>query len=110
MACYTCKNKTSIEVTGENKTNIFLRILYFLIGVMVVIFVTPILGLVGIYMLFNTMVLNKSTEIMPSLTILADLMSKIRRKDIDEEDDEEENLNPDDYELIGVEEIKTKYV
>lgn len=114
MACYTCKKGTSIEVSEKNDTNIFLRILYFLLGIVVITVITPVVFLIGVYMLFNTMILDKSTDIMPSFSIAAQLLNKFRAKDEDdeEEDDEiyDEDFNPDDYELIGVEEINKKNV
>lgn len=112
MACYTCKKGTSIEVNEQNDTNIFVRILYFLLGVVIIGLLTPVIVSIGVYMLFNTMVLDKSTNIMPSFTMAAQLLNKITNKkvDNDEEEDDYEELNPDDYELIGVEEINKKNV
>ena len=117
MSCYTCKKGTTVvdPTAGVSKTNIFVRIFYFLIGTAVVIILVPIVVLLGIYMLFNTMILDKGTELMPSITFLATMLTKAtKNKSEDDEDDfediDDEDFNPEDYELVNVEEIKPKNV
>lgn len=113
MSCHSCKskNKPSIVVTNKRKTNIVLRILYFILGIIVIFILLPIVGLVGIYMLYKSMILDEPTEILPSITFLGKLLTK---EDPTEDDDNEEldmdddNFNPEDYELLNVEEIKSK--
>jgi len=110
MSCYSCKNKnTSIEVSNENKSNFFLRLLYFIIGVLVLIIITPIIVLIGMYMLFNTIVLDKSTEIMPSISLISELISKLKKPSHEEDEEfDDEEFDEDNYELIGVEEVIKK--
>lgn len=105
MSCNSCKSKTIGINTNLNKSkiNILLRIVYFLVGVVAIILIVPIITVVGIYMLFNTIVLDKSTEIMPSLTYLGKLL---RKKNSDSDDEFIDDDNLDDYELLNVEEIK----
>lgn len=107
MACHSCKSSnTRPVIDGKDGTNIFTRLIYFIIGVCIILILAPIVVIVGIYMLFNTTILDKSTEILPSITFLGNMLTK--KKDIgdDESTDIEDEFNPEDYELVGVEEIK----
>lgn len=110
MSCQSCKQKTKAEFSSENiknKSNILSRIFYFILGVLVILFLTPIVFFIGVYMLFNTIVLDKATDILPSLSYIGKILNK-NNEDIDEDTDEDIDEDIDNYELIGVEEIKNK--
>ena len=106
-------NKSSQEL-GEEKANgvtfsnsLFMRLFLFLIGFIVVLLtLVPIIIPMLAIMLFNRIVLNKSTDVTKPLIKVGKVMSKRKQNREDNNDDDyenEEEINPEDYELEDVE-------
>lgn len=84
-----------------NKT---VRIITFLISLLTL----PIIVLVSIYMLFTTLVLDKQFDLVKGLTKIA---NKFKKKNKDKENDEEfDDVNLDEVELVGVDDLNKKEV
>lgn len=116
MGC-GCKNSQGVtnnasKEMAEQEINrvaftdsIFMRIFLFLLSfiILILVLVPIIIPLMGI-MLFNRIVLRKNTNLTNGLLKIGKfLRTSKKRKDDNDEDDE---INPDDYELADVEVIK----
>lgn len=92
-------------------SNIFLRVLFFLIsfGLVIILTIPLILPFIG-YMLFNSLVLKKSTNLTKPLFNIGKIIKKTSSKGFTENDDNDyedlEDINPDDYELMDVDVIE----
>jgi hypothetical protein len=98
MAC-ACKNENSGEtkgIGGKISNNIFFKLILFGLSMVVLPFVFPVI----IVMLFNTIVLGNNNINIPQL-----LKKIVDKKQVEEDYIEEEEINPDDYEIMGVEVI-----
>jgi ABC-type glycerol-3-phosphate transport system permease component len=94
MSC--CKEKLD-SPKNDGGGNILGGILFFIVGFVVITVLLPFIWLAGIYFLFNSAILNKSSTILPSMTFFYNLLNKNKEVDEDEEVDE---YNVDDYELM----------
>lgn len=101
----SCCKSANTEFTSENKTsgNYIGRIIYFVSGVIGFTILLPFLWVGVIYLIFNSTILNKPSNILPSMSFISNLLT---RKDKLDEEDEEEEFDEDDYELLNYEEIR----
>lgn len=99
MGCNSCKNKNNvIKTDGDDKIKVY-GVPIFILCVFALILVLPVIFIGGVILLFNTMVLNKSTNIAPSLTFM---FNYFKNGDVDEPI---EIINDDsEYELLNVNE------
>jgi hypothetical protein len=111
MACKSCKEKNNgvtakdlLPETNNDKKTIVTRVfeyivkffLFLILFVALVPFIIPILAV----LLYNTVVMSKSVDLMPLLKFLTQKMFKRVFEEEEEYDDEEdEELGPDEYEL-----------
>jgi hypothetical protein len=122
MSC-GCKAKKGDELSVNNenkpKVKIIVNVIHYsmkLIGFLVALSLLPILMLVIAYYMFNLIVMTKEIDIKPLFVSASKFMKKVAKDnnsddedDDDEEDDTEwENINPDEFELIGVDDITNK--
>lgn len=105
MACNTCKqsNPTFVVTSDEKVSNLknikhyfFKFLVFLLVSAILIPFIIPIL----LYTLFITIVLSKGVDIMP---LLLHLGKKIFPDE--KEEDEEEEINDDEYELENVHDV-----
>ena len=103
MACNGCKQKNQgnaqnpgagLPITEKVKSNIILRFILFLLSLIILPILIPII----IIVLFNHIVLNKG--------ISMDWIKAIIKKKKPKIEEDNEPINPDDYELLDV--IETK--
>lgn len=96
MSCNTCKSKKEKNLNPETETvgnNYLGKVIVFLLsGVILTPFIIPIFLVV----LFKVIVLGHGVDITPLLKYLG---RKIFKKDEEESETENEELNEDDYEL-----------
>jgi len=88
----------------------FVRIIIYLFAVTIVgLSMVPIIIPLILIMLYNRIVRQKNTDVMPSLLKLGKIL-RTSKKRIDDDDDEsninDENINSDDYKLMDVDIIK----
>jgi len=104
---------------NQPKKNIIAEIIHYsvkLIGFGIGLLLLPILVLVIIHYMFKLIVLTKDIDIKPLFVSLAKFMKKVGEdneiKDEDDDDDDDdvewENIDPNDFEMVGVDEIKKK--
>lgn len=110
MGC-NCKGNKNLSPSGEPikislKQNVFAYFFKFLAFILFIISL-PIVNIVILYYVFKTLVLNKDFDIKPLLMFL---INKANNNENDEEDDLDDlsELNPEDFELVGVDNITTK--
>lgn len=92
MSC--CKNKLDSPV-NNGEQNVLGGIGFFIVGFIVITIAIPFIWLAGLYFLFNSAILNKSTNILPSMGVIYKLLTKKT-----EYSEEEEEYNVDEYELM----------
>ena len=104
----SCCKSTNTEFTSENKTggNYIGRIIYFVSGVIGFTILLPFLWIGLVYLIFNSTILNKPSNILPSMSFVSNLLTRKDKLDSDEDDGEEEEFDEDDYELLNYEEIR----
>jgi hypothetical protein len=120
MSC-GCKAKKgedlSINDKNKPKVNIMVNIIYYsikVIGFLVAMILLPILMLVIAYYMFNLIVMTKGIDIKPLFSSVAKFMKKVGEdnKDDDDDDDDDdtewEEIDPDELELIGVDDLTNK--
>lgn len=102
----SCCKSTNTEFTSENKTsgNYIGRIIYFVSGVVGFTILLPFLWIGLVYLIFNSTILNRPSNILPSMAFISNLLTRKDKIDSDEEEDEE--LDEGDYELLNYEEIR----
>jgi hypothetical protein len=126
MSC-GCKAKknsgTLFNVSSSNddntpKKSIGANIIHYsvkLLGFGIALALLPVLMLVIIYYMFDIIVLTKDIDIKPIFISASKFMKKVAKDNAeDEEDDEEdddeewENINLDEFELVGVDDLTKK--
>ena len=123
MGC-GCKTKKGVDtpINNENKPkiNIMANIIHYsikLIGFGIGLILLPIIVLMIIYYMFKLIVLNKDIDIKPLFVSLSKFMKQVGKdnaKDDDEDDDDDdddtewEEIDPNEFELIGVDDITNK--
>ena len=105
------QNVSETVVSGNPITgaNIILRLVFFLVAVAVIgLLLIPVIIPMMVIMLFNSIVLKRGTDVTRPLIGLGKMLrTSGKRKDGDvEEETDLENINPEDYELMDVEEVK----
>jgi len=105
----TKKNETSMAANFGG--SFFVRIIIFLFAVLIVgLAMIPIIMPLMLIMLFNRIVRQKDTDVTKGLLKLGKLLRTSKKRVDDDEDDEgdinDEDINPDDYELVDVDVIK----
>jgi len=99
MSC-TCKKESKQDNISnelpkiEFKNNIIFRFILFLISIIII----PILYPVMIVIMFKHFMIGGDIDILK-------LVKKFKKKEIEEESIDIETLNPEDYEIIGVDEL-----
>ena len=123
MSC-GCKTKKG-EVLPSNdenkpKVNIINNIIHYtikLIGFGIALALLPILLLVIVYYMFNLIVMTKDIDIKPLFISMSKYMKKVAKDnatdddDDDDDDDDEaewENIDPEEFVLVGVDDITKK--
>ena len=120
MSC-GCKAKKgeNLSVNDENKpkVNIMVSIIHYsikLIGFLVAMILLPFLMVVIAYYMFNLIVMTKGVDIKPLFISVAKFMKKVGQDNSDDDDDDDdddtewEEINPDEFELIGVDDLTKK--
>ena len=123
MGC-GCKAKRGDESPVNNKNNpkvnIGVNIIHYsvkLIGFFIGLALLPIIVLMIIYFMFKLIVVSKDVDIKPLFVSLAKLMKQVAKDNADEDDDDDddddneaewENVDPDEFELVGVDDITKK--
>jgi hypothetical protein len=127
MSC-GCKAKkndgTPFNVSSPNNENtpkksIGVNIIHYsikLLGFGIALALSPFLMLVIIYYMFNMIVMTKDVDIRPIFISASKFMKKVGKDNTDEDDEEDdeeddaewENINPDEFELIGVDDLTKK--
>ena len=119
MSC-GCKTKkgenSSVNDENKPKVNIMVSIIHYsfkLIGFLVAMILLPILMVVIAYYMFNLIVITKGVDIKPLFISAAKFMKKVGKDNSDEDDDDDddtewEEINPDEFELIGVDDLTKK--
>ena len=108
MSCNSCKKKQtpitnlSEKNTPNSRLSIFfgyvLKVFSFLIVFSLTIpIIIPLLG----FVLFKTIVLNKSLDIYPMILYIGKKIFSDKKEDEEEEEVDLSELNDDDYELIN---------
>lgn len=98
-----CKAEPAVDENGlEIKTPVIKYFFRFILFIVAVIIGLPVIIPMIIYMLFKTIVLSKSVDFLSTLIKLGKLMKRV-----DDEDDTDE-LDDENYELTGVEDITSK--
>ena len=109
MGCKSCKS-SSVKVIDKDvkyKNNIFLGALFFIIGVLILIMILPLILCVGVCILFNSAILDKGTNLLPSLTYIGNVILNKKNKNDDFDNNSlDDELNEENYEIVGVEKIK----
>lgn len=114
MGC-NCKSKNDVDSTvdGDVISNrklseqIGIYTLKFL-GFLVMVAMLPIINIVIIWFIFNTLVLNKAVNLKPLLTKIGGSFSQKEKDyydDDDDDDDDYDKLTSDDVVMINVEDI-----
>jgi hypothetical protein len=117
MSC-NCKNgsnnldqNVSNTVVSKNPitgSNIILRVIFFLVAVVVIgLLLLPVIIPMMVIMLFNSIVLKRGTDVTRPLIGLGKMLrtSNKRKNDVDTDSDLDD-INPEEYELMDVEEVK----
>tara|TARA_R110000782_G_scaffold21299_6_gene57368 strand:- start:1732 stop:2109 length:378 start_codon:yes stop_codon:yes gene_type:complete len=122
MSC-GCKTKKgdNLLINNENKPkiNIVNNIIKYsvkVIGFLVALIFLPILILMIVFQMFNLIVLSKDIDIKPLFISMSKLMKKVAKDNAEEEDDDEEeeddeeweNVNEEDFVLVGVDDLTNK--
>lgn len=110
MGCNSCKSKNGTgENNGENigalkfTNNIIAKFILWLLACALTVLIIPVAWV----MLFNSLILDKGTNIIPSFTKMGNLLKKKGKDDEEEENYESiDDIDPDDYELDNVEVIR----
>lgn len=109
MGCTSCKKKTGnqaeditneinpVPVSGIN--NLIFKLFMFFIALFILPLTIPLI----IWMLFKTIVLSDSTDLMP---VFLKIGNWFKKKDKDDDIEDEEEFNDENYELTGVDIIK----
>jgi len=96
-------DETQIEIS---KLTIIKRYTYRVITFLFALLLLPILLPVVVWMLFKTIVLTEQINMLPLLLHVGKKIKNFSERGQDDEDIEDDNnleeLNPDDYELVGV--------
>ena len=111
MSDCNCKSKpvesvNSIDSVSENKgesTNKFISYFFKTIGFLFSIMLLPLINLIIIRFLFNTIVLNKKVNLKEVLQYY------FKNKEVEEDNDDDNDylgLSEDEVEMLNVEEIK----
>ena len=107
MGCTSCKSKTtSVNVASDdnkNKRNIVSRVLSFILGIVILAVLLPVLFIAGVYIPFNSAIMDRPTNLLPSLSYFGGILMNKNKED--DEIVDLDAIDADDYELIGVEEI-----
>lgn len=125
MSC-GCKAKkgeeTPINLLDNNenkpKVSIITNIIHYsmkILGFLIAMVLLPIIMVIIAYYIFNLIVMTKEIDIKPLFISVSKFMKKVA-KDNDEDDDDDdededaewEEINQDEFELIGVDEITNK--
>ncbi len=102
MSCNSCKSGQNIpDQNIENNKSIGKYIVNFILFLFTCVILPLIFPLI-IIMLFKTIVLNNNINLLPSLVQIG---KNLKGKEIEEDDNEE--IKPEELELVGVDEIKT---
>lgn len=100
------KNVDKVAFGGS----LFMRVILFLIAIIVTLLVlVPVIIPMLTIMLFNRIVLKKGTDVAKPLVNFGKVLAKRKAKreqDSDDDYENEEEINPEDYELEGVEVVK----
>lgn len=90
--CNSCKKDIEKAVEGQDNLisfNIFSKIFCFLVSILVIFVLIPIIFLVCIIFSFNAIVMDRSTNILPSMTLIWNIISKDRSENIEIEETDE---------------------
>jgi len=107
-----CKNDKKISQKNLDKAafsdSLGMRIFLFLISVAIVgITLIPVILPLILIMLFNQIVRKKTTNVQGTLLGIGKLFKRKKEEVFDNyEDDDDNEINPDDYELTNVDVIK----
>ena len=124
MSC-GCKAKkgtdSSVNDESKPKLSIINNIIHYsikLIGFGIALMLLPILILVIVYYMFDLIVMTKDIDIKPLFISVSKFMKKVAKDNADEDDDDEddddedeaewENIDPDEFVLVGVDDITKK--
>lgn len=117
MSC-NCKNgsnnmnqNVSETVVSKNPItggNIILRVIFFLVAVAVIgLLLVPVIIPMMVIMLFNSIVLKRGTDVTRPLLGIGKMLRTSNKRKADVDDDTDLNdINPEEYELMDVEEVK----
>lgn len=107
MGCNSCKSNKNVDLSNfksesnesvvANGNNYIFKFFIFLIASCLLVLSLPLLFI----MLFKTIVLDNSINLMPLLLKIANIF-KIEKK----EDNEEIEINPEELELVGIDKIE----
>jgi len=114
MSC-GCKRDNTVENSNNSNNgsnipkltltnNIFnytLKILAFLMSIILL----PLINIIIVRLMFNTLVLNKNVDIKPLLLQVVDKLTNKKIDDEDDDEDDDEELTEDDLILLDVEDI-----
>lgn len=95
-------DETQVEIS---KLSIIRRYTFRVITFLFALVLLPLLLPVIIWMLFKTIILTEQINMLPLLLHVGKKLKKMGEgKEVDEDDDDDnlEEINPDDYELVGV--------
>ena len=96
---YLNYKKTENKELVKNKTNIFLRIIAFSLGLLLL----PIIMIAVIWFMFELLMLNKEIDMKKIVNVMTSKIKPFNEEDDDYDD--EDDYDEDDYEMIDVEEI-----
>jgi hypothetical protein len=111
MSC-NCKTELSdsydieeVEVEKISLVNLVISYVVKMFGFLILLLGLPIINLVLVWFMFNTLVLTKSVDIAPLLTKIG---RKFSNNEDDDEEYEDEDLTEDDVTVMNVEDITEK--
>ena len=116
----TPSNNFSSNDENKTKINIMANIIHYsikLIGFAVAMILLPIIVLMIVYYMFNMIVMTKDIDIKPLFISAAKFMKQVGKDNADDDDDDDdddeaewENINPDEFELVGIDDITNKKI
>ena len=120
MGC-NCKTKKGVYSSSNDenkpKMSIINNVIHYsikLIGFGIALALLPIVILMIIHFMFKLIVLSKDVDIKPLFISLTKFMKTVGKDNADKDDEDEddeaewEEANPDDFELVGVDDITNK--
>lgn len=112
MACKSCKSSGAMIPEIKKDENLGNRIIKYVaktIGFLVAVALLPLINLVIIWFMFETIVLNKDVDIRAVVSkYITDRNERKEDEEEDEEEDDYENLTEDDVIMLNVEDITNK--